>query len=118
MDLPKLLAMSSPIYRLELVMVGRLFAQDPQLYADIIFSNTDNVAMMERFIDRFRDMLDDIKINNKQEFELKKLLTPNTIADIGHESDFVESYFGYGLCVYNKVNSRLWKMFIFVSRPT
>ncbi|NMP17302.1 bifunctional chorismate mutase/prephenate dehydrogenase [Thalassotalea sp. Y01] len=67
-DLEKLLAMSSPIYRLELAMVGRLFAQDPQLYADIIFSNTDNVAMMERFIDRFRDMLVDVKANDKQGF--------------------------------------------------
>ncbi|QBY05238.1 bifunctional chorismate mutase/prephenate dehydrogenase [Thalassotalea sp. HSM 43] len=67
-DLEKLLAMSSPIYRLELAMVGRLFAQDPQLYADIIFSNADNVAMMERFIDRFRDMLVDVKANDKQGF--------------------------------------------------
>lgn len=32
----RLLALSSPIYRLELAMVGRLFAQDPGLYHDII----------------------------------------------------------------------------------
>ena len=34
--LQKLKDLSSPIYRLELMMVGRLFAQDPRLYADII----------------------------------------------------------------------------------
>ena len=44
-DIEKLVAMSSPIYRLELIMVGRLFAQDPTLYADIIFANKDNVGM-------------------------------------------------------------------------
>ncbi len=36
-DIENLLNMSSPIYRLELIMVGRLFAQDPILYSDIIF---------------------------------------------------------------------------------
>lgn len=38
-DLDLLISLSSPIYRLELGMVGRLFAQNPVLYADIIFSN-------------------------------------------------------------------------------
>ena len=41
-QLEQLLALSSPIYRLELAMVGRLFAQDPQLYADIIMSSENN----------------------------------------------------------------------------
>lgn len=40
--LEQLLALSSPIYRLELAMVGRLFARDPQLYADIIMSSENN----------------------------------------------------------------------------
>lgn len=43
-QLEQLLALSSPIYRLELAMVGRLFAQDPQLYADIIMSSERNLA--------------------------------------------------------------------------
>lgn len=42
--LEQLLALSSPIYRLELAMVGRLFARDPQLYADIIMSSENNGA--------------------------------------------------------------------------
>ncbi|MDN3653932.1 bifunctional chorismate mutase/prephenate dehydrogenase [Thalassotalea ponticola] len=67
-NLQQLLAMSSPIYRLELAMVGRLFAQDPQLYADIIFAEPENLAMMRRFSDRFSDMLNDIKNNDKQGF--------------------------------------------------
>ena len=46
-DLDKLLALSSPIYRLELVMVGRLFAQDAALYADIIADKPENLAVIE-----------------------------------------------------------------------
>jgi chorismate mutase/prephenate dehydrogenase len=37
-DLHRTLDFSSPIYRLELGMVGRLFAQDPALYAEIVFA--------------------------------------------------------------------------------
>ena len=67
-DIEKLVAMSSPIYRLELIMVGRLFAQDPNLYADIIFSNKDNVDMMKRFAHRFLDLLDSVKLDDKETF--------------------------------------------------
>jgi chorismate mutase/prephenate dehydrogenase len=35
------LRFTSPIYRLELAVVGRLFAQDPHLYASILFDNPD-----------------------------------------------------------------------------
>lgn len=52
-DLEQLLEFSSPIYRLELAMVGRLFAQDSALYADIIFSSTENRAMLSRYLSRF-----------------------------------------------------------------
>ncbi|MCE2593635.1 bifunctional chorismate mutase/prephenate dehydrogenase [Motilimonas cestriensis] len=48
-DVKQLLELSSPIYRLELAMVGRLFAQDPDLYADIIMSNPDNLKMIQSY---------------------------------------------------------------------
>ncbi len=48
-QIEQLMSLSSPIYRLELAMVGRLFAQDAQLYADIIMSAPQNLAMIKRF---------------------------------------------------------------------
>lgn len=54
-DLERLTNFSSPIYRLELAMVGRLFAQDPELYADIIFNDPENVALLKRFNERFNE---------------------------------------------------------------
>ncbi len=53
----QLLALSSPIYRLELAMVGRLFAQDPQLYADIIMSSENNLALIKRYYQRFGEAI-------------------------------------------------------------
>jgi len=67
-DISQLVEMSSPIYRLELIMVGRLFAQDPVLYSDIIFSNHDNVAMMKRFAYRFLELLEDVEMGDKDAF--------------------------------------------------
>ena len=67
-DIAQLVEMSSPIYRLELVMVGRLFAQSPVLYSDIIFSNADNVDMMKRFAYRFLELLEDVETGDKDSF--------------------------------------------------
>jgi len=67
-DISQLVEMSSPIYRLELIMVGRLFAQDPILYTDIIFSNRENIAMMKRFAFRFLELLEDVELSDKESF--------------------------------------------------
>jgi chorismate mutase/prephenate dehydrogenase len=67
-DIAQLVEMSSPIYRLELIMVGRLFAQDPILYSDIIFANPDNIAMMKRFAYRFLELLENVESGDKNAF--------------------------------------------------
>lgn len=67
-DIENLVNMSSPIYRLELIMVGRLFAQDPILYSDIIFANPDNISMMKRFAYRFLELLEDVEVGDKEAF--------------------------------------------------
>lgn len=56
-SLDQLLTLSSPIYRLELAMVGRLFAQDPVLYGDIIFSSETGKALLKRFHARFTEAM-------------------------------------------------------------
>jgi chorismate mutase/prephenate dehydrogenase len=48
--LDRSLEFSSPIYRLELGMIGRLFAQDASLYADIIFASPERRALLKEFI--------------------------------------------------------------------
>ncbi len=67
-DLEQLLVLSSPIYRLELAMVGRLFAQDPQLYADIIMSSENNLALIKRYYQRFGTAIALLEKGDKQTF--------------------------------------------------
>ena len=66
--LDQLLSLSSPIYRLELAMVGRLFAQDAQLYADIIMSAPQNLAMIKRFHQRFGEAITMLESQDKVAF--------------------------------------------------
>lgn len=67
-NLQQLQALSSPIYRLELTMVGRLFAQSPTLYADIILAEPDNFAMIRRYLERFSNLLDELENQGKPFF--------------------------------------------------
>ncbi|MCQ1057474.1 bifunctional chorismate mutase/prephenate dehydrogenase [Photobacterium sp. DNB23_23_1] len=67
--LEQLLSLSSPIYRLELAMVGRLFAQDAQLYADIIMSSPQNLAMIKRFHQRFGEAIVMLDNQDKETFK-------------------------------------------------
>jgi chorismate mutase / prephenate dehydrogenase len=67
-SLEQLVKFSSPIYRLELAMVGRLFAQDPVLYADIIFDSEFGKELLERFHDRFGEALALLKKGDKASF--------------------------------------------------
>jgi chorismate mutase / prephenate dehydrogenase len=67
-DVADLLALSSPIYRLELIMVGRLFAQDPELYYDIITGSADALALIERYHARFGEALTLLQEGRREEF--------------------------------------------------
>lgn len=55
-DLTQLLELSSPIYRLELAMVGRLFAQNAELYADIMLSSVAVTGLLQRYQHRFNQL--------------------------------------------------------------
>jgi chorismate mutase/prephenate dehydrogenase len=67
-DLEQLLDLSSPIYRLELAMVGRLFAQEPALYADIILSQKGNLDMIKRYHQHFSDAIELLENSDRDAF--------------------------------------------------
>ncbi len=56
-DLNRTLEFSSPIYRLELDMVGRLFAQDPELYSEIIFATPERLDLLRDYLESFKNNL-------------------------------------------------------------
>ena len=62
------LELSSPIYRLELAMVGRLFAQDPAMYAEIVFATPERIALLKDYIQSLQQNLSLVERGDKAEF--------------------------------------------------
>lgn len=67
-DLEELIQLSSPIYNLELIMIGRLFAQNPRLYADIIYDNPQSVEVLSRYAQLVNQAVADLKQGDKEHF--------------------------------------------------
>ncbi|MEN8212603.1 MAG: bifunctional chorismate mutase/prephenate dehydrogenase, partial [Thermodesulfobacteriota bacterium] len=66
--LEKTLEFSSPIYRLELGMVGRLFAQDASMYSQIIFATKERRSLLKEYIASLKNHLEMLENNDKQLF--------------------------------------------------
>ncbi|GAB6098032.1 bifunctional chorismate mutase/prephenate dehydrogenase [Desulfatiferula olefinivorans] len=66
--LARSLEFSSPIYRLELGMVGRLFAQDAGLYAEIIFATPERRALLKDYIKSVSNNLEMLENGDKDAF--------------------------------------------------
>ena len=67
--LDRALDFSSPIYRLELGMVGRLFAQDPALYSEIILATPGRRQLLRDYLASLQDSLALLETGDKAAFE-------------------------------------------------
>lgn len=64
----EMLDYSSPIYRAELMMTGRIFAQSAELYADIVFSNEERRKLLLNFFDHHKKLAELVKNNDREGF--------------------------------------------------
>jgi chorismate mutase / prephenate dehydrogenase len=64
----EILDFSSPIYRAELMMLGRIFAQDAELYADIVLSTPERRRLLEGFFAHHRRLVDLAAGDDKEGF--------------------------------------------------
>ena len=70
LDIQQLYDMASPIYKLELSILGRLFAQDAKLYQDIITHDKTRLAKIGDFVKSMNKEYQSL-CKNKNEFEVK-----------------------------------------------
>ena len=68
-SLARTLEFSSPIYRLELGMVGRLFAQDSSLYSEIIFASPERRKLLQDFLTSLNENRDMLERGDKDLFQ-------------------------------------------------
>ncbi len=67
-NLSRTLEFSSPIYRLELGMVGRLFAQDASLYSEIIFATPQRRTLLKEYLACLAENMDMLEKGDKDMF--------------------------------------------------
>ncbi|CAH9050437.1 T-protein [Pseudoalteromonas sp. CIP111854] len=66
-SLKELRSCSSPIYQLELMMVGRLFAQSPELYSDIMLAQFNDVeGLLASYQDTFEQTIEKLQRGDKE----------------------------------------------------
>lgn len=63
-----ILDLSSPIYRAELMMTGRIFAQNSELYADIVFSDDERRQVLLDFFDHHGRLAEMVRNDDKDGF--------------------------------------------------
>ncbi len=68
MNPEEILALSSPVYRAELMMTGRIFAQNAELYADIVFASQERRDLLLKFIDHNMQLKQMVIADDKEGF--------------------------------------------------
>jgi chorismate mutase/prephenate dehydrogenase len=64
----QMLELSSPIYRAELMMTGRIFAQNPELYADIVFADRERRALLLDLLEHHGRLAELVRNDDKAGF--------------------------------------------------
>ncbi|MBN2096700.1 prephenate dehydratase [Candidatus Peregrinibacteria bacterium] len=64
----EMVTVQSPVYRLELDMMGRILHQDPQLYANIEMDNPLSTQVLEDFIDSCQKLKEIVSKKNGKQF--------------------------------------------------
>ncbi|ASG67077.1 bifunctional chorismate mutase/prephenate dehydrogenase [Francisella halioticida] len=67
-DIKKMLKLASPVYKMELNIVGRLFSQGPGLYADIIMSDEQRQQTITEFAEFVNSNAKKVSDGDKQTF--------------------------------------------------
>jgi chorismate mutase/prephenate dehydrogenase len=67
-DPADMLQLSSPIYRAELMMTGRIFAQNPELYADIVLSDERRRSILLEFLNHHQQLSELVALDDKAAF--------------------------------------------------
>jgi prephenate dehydrogenase len=69
MDATEMLAFMSPVYRIELGLVGRILGQDPGLYADILEMNPAVPGVLDEFLRSAADLREIVASGDPEGFE-------------------------------------------------
>jgi len=68
-DLEKILAVMSPVYRIEMGLIGRILGQNPDLYGDILRMNPEVMPVLEGFSKSVGRLKDSVASDGDEDFQ-------------------------------------------------
>ena len=68
LDIKTILAVCSPIYKINFSIITRILPRNPELYAHILMDNEHSVAMLEMFLEKIKKQLDLVKKKKTKEY--------------------------------------------------
>ena len=80
------LSFTSPIYRLELAFIGRLYAQSPELYAEILMRNPASGEMRRHFLDASIAVHETVEKGDREAFVQLFRAAGVSFSDFGQEA--------------------------------
>ena len=80
------LSYTSPIYRLELAFIGRLYAQNPDLYAEILMRNPASAEMRRHFLEATTAVHETVEKGDREAFVQLFRAAGASFADFGQEA--------------------------------
>jgi prephenate dehydrogenase len=89
----ELFGMASPIYQAKLALLGRIFDQDANLYADIIMSDKKRIELIETYIKHMQDWLNKLKENKREEFVAEFKNTHQWMGNFTHQAQLASDKF-------------------------
>lgn len=88
----KLLEIASPIYLAKLLLMGRIFDQDPALYANIIMADKSRITLIKEFAEWLNIWVSKLEQYNKDEF----------IAEFSKASEWMGKFTNYSQNISDK----------------
>lgn len=88
-----LFGLSSPIYQAKLALLGRIFDQDANLYADIIMSDSKRIELISQYVEHMQTWLNKIKSSQRDEFVQEFGNTSKWMGDFTHQSQLSSDHF-------------------------
>lgn len=89
----ELFGMASPIYQAKLALLGRIFDQDANLYADIIMSDEKRIELISQYIKHLQSWLTKLKENKRKEFVSEFMDTHKWMGDFTHQAQLASDQF-------------------------
>lgn len=88
-----LFSLASPIYQAKLALLGRIFDQSAELYADIIMADSQRLELIEKYLQHMQAWVAKLKADKREEFVNEFNQTASWMGDFTHKSQAASDQF-------------------------